>query len=179
MNLYVMRHGVTVWNEKRRTQGRVHNRLSKTGIENVNKTAYKIKNLKFDYIFTSPLLRAVQTANLINKYHKVKIVKDERLTDIDQGWFTGKFFDSLTDKQKEEKKNKDKKYNMESTEHFFERIKDFFNYIQNNFSNKTILIVTHSGGVRLLEYVTKFNCFDKELFKKINLIEHSEIKKII
>ena len=33
MNLFVMRHGTTVWNEKGITQGRTNNRLSKSGIE--------------------------------------------------------------------------------------------------------------------------------------------------
>lgn len=179
MKLYVMRHGVTIWNEKRRTQGQVHNKLSKMGIEDVKSTAIKIKDIKLDYIFTSPLLRAVQTANLVNKHHKVKVIKDERLTDIDQGWFTGKYFDSLTEEEKEGKRNKEAKYNMESTEHFYLRIKEFFNYIKTEFKNFTILVVTHSGGVRLLEYTTKYDYFDKELFKDITLIEHSKIKKII
>ncbi|MBO7527954.1 MAG: histidine phosphatase family protein [Clostridia bacterium] len=40
MNLYVLRHGTTVWNEKGITQGRSQNRLSKSGyklVENVAK----------------------------------------------------------------------------------------------------------------------------------------------
>ena len=179
MELYLMRHGVTVWNERRRTQGRIHNRLSKAGIEAVSVVAFKTQNIKFDYIFTSPLLRAVQTANLVKKYHNAKIIKDERLTDIDQGWFTGKYFDSLTEEEKEGKRNKEAKYNMETTEHFYLRIKEFFNYLKTEFNKFTVLVVTHSGGVRLLEYVTKYDYFDKELFKDIMLIEHSELKKII
>lgn len=51
--------------------------------------ALKYKDTKFDIIFCSPLMRTIQTANIINKFHNVKIVKDERLIEIDQGIFTG------------------------------------------------------------------------------------------
>ena len=47
MNLYVMRHGTTVWNEKGITQGRTNNRLSKKGIELVKQVAKQYQNVKF------------------------------------------------------------------------------------------------------------------------------------
>ncbi|MGN1208302.1 MAG: histidine phosphatase family protein, partial [Christensenellales bacterium] len=88
MNLFVMRHGTTIWNEKGITQGRSQNRLSKTGIELAKERAKEYANTKFDVIVCSPLMRTVQTANIMNKFHNVKILKDERLLEIDQGYFT-------------------------------------------------------------------------------------------
>lgn len=179
MNLYVMRHGTTIWNEKRRTQGQVNNKLSISGIEQAKNLAYSFKNISVDLIFTSPLLRAVQTANIINKYHKVKIIKDHRLTDIDQGYFTGKYFDKLSEEEKIGKNNKDKKYNMESFESLYMRIKSFYDYILEAYKNYTILVVAHSGITAMLDYITKNNIFNKETYSEIALLKNAEIKKII
>ncbi|MBP3630184.1 MAG: histidine phosphatase family protein, partial [Clostridia bacterium] len=71
MKVYVMRHGKTVWNEKNRIQGLSRNRLSKTGDELVKIVAERYKNVQFDVIFASPLMRTMQTANIMNSYHNV------------------------------------------------------------------------------------------------------------
>ena len=46
MKIYIIRHGKTVWNEHRRTQGRIHNRLCKDGIISSIQTAEKLKIIK-------------------------------------------------------------------------------------------------------------------------------------
>ena len=88
MKLYIMRHGTTVWNEKEIIQGFSKNRLSKSGKLLVEKQAVKHKNTNFDLIIASPMMRTMQTANIMNKFHGIKIVKDDRLREIDQGVFT-------------------------------------------------------------------------------------------
>ena len=64
MKVYVMRHGTTVWNEKRITQGRTNNRLSKNGKALTEEVALKHKDVKFDAIYSSPLMRTMQTTTL-------------------------------------------------------------------------------------------------------------------
>ena len=88
MKIYVMRHGKTNWNENGTIQGRSNNRLSNNGKAVVEEVALKQKDTKFDIIFCSPLMRTMQTANIMNQYHNVKILKDERLIEIEQGIFT-------------------------------------------------------------------------------------------
>ena len=97
MKIYIMRHGSTVWNEKGITQGRSRNMLSENGRFLVQELANKYKNIQFDVIFSSPLMRTMQTSNIMNKYHNVKIIKDERLIEIDQGVFTGRSKNDLTE----------------------------------------------------------------------------------
>ncbi len=60
MDIYVMRHGTTVWNEKRILQGITKNRQSKNDIELVNNVAVQYKDVKFDVIISSPLMRTMQ-----------------------------------------------------------------------------------------------------------------------
>ena len=100
MNLYVMRHGRTNWNEKGIIQGRRNNMLSKTGKEQVENTAQMYKDVKFDVIICSPIKRTMQTANIVNKYHNVKIIKDEDIIEVDQGDFAGRLNSSLTEQER-------------------------------------------------------------------------------
>ena len=96
MKLYVMRHGTSIWNEQGKTQGRSNNRLSENGKKIIEKTANQLKNIKFDIMFCSPLMRAVQSANILRKKLKCKKIKDNRIIEIDQGIFTGKIYNQLT-----------------------------------------------------------------------------------
>lgn len=178
MNIYIMRHSTTVWNEQRRTQGRVQNVLSKSGKDHTNTQAEKLKDIHFDCIFCSPLLRAVQTANIINKYHKCKIVKDERITDIDQGIFSGRYFDSLTQEELKLKKAKDKSCGMETLKEMYYRIKPFFDDIITNYKAKTILIVTHSGVASFLEKMISCPNYDEKVFNRTDYFQNGEVKKI-
>lgn len=85
MKVYIMRHGQTVWNAKGIIQGRRQGRLSKKGISQVEEQAKKFQNVNFDLIFTSPLMRTVQTTNIINKFHSCKVIRDDRLLEVDKG----------------------------------------------------------------------------------------------
>lgn len=178
MELILVRHGTTVWNNQKRTQGRVHNKLSKDGILVSQETAEKLKDVKIDYIFSSPLMRAVQTANIINKYHKKKIIKNDLLTDIDQGVFTGRFFDSLTEEELIIKKRKDKSYGMESLREMNDRVNEFLQYLKQNYKDSTILIVSHSGIVSFLELIIKYGEFNDKIFNRTDYFENAEMKRI-
>lgn len=174
-----MRHSTTVWNEQRRTQGRVQNKLSESGKKDTYVVAEKLKNVHFDYIFCSPLLRAVQTTNILNKYHKCKVIKDERITDIDQGIFSGRYFDSLTKEELELKRAKDKSCKMESLQEMYFRIKPFFDEITAKHKDKTILVVTHSGVASFLEKMITCPSYDEKVFNSTDNFENSEVKKFV
>lgn len=138
-----MRHSTTVWNEKGITQGRTNNRLSKAGILLSEQAANAFKDVKIDMIICSPLMRTVQTANIMNKYHKVKVIKDENLIEIDQGIFTGRSKNDLTEKEEEIKARRLKQAKMESYEDCYNRIKLFVKNLKAKYQYENVLIVTH------------------------------------
>ena len=84
MKIYLMRHGQTVWNKIGIIQGYSRNRLSAEGKNQVEIKAQKYKDVNFDFIISSPLCRTIQTSNIMNKYHNVKVIKDERIVEIGQ-----------------------------------------------------------------------------------------------
>ncbi len=62
MEIYIIRHGETRWNRERKLQGRADIPLNENGIALAAKTGIGMKDIPFDFCFSSPLLRAKQTA---------------------------------------------------------------------------------------------------------------------
>ena len=79
MKIFITRHGQTEWNALGRLQGRKDIELNEVGKEQALTTGEKIKDEKIDIIITSPLKRARETAEIINKQFNVEIVEDDRL----------------------------------------------------------------------------------------------------
>lgn len=144
MKVYILRHGTTCWNEQGKTQGRSQNRLSKSGIKLAEETAENLKNTQIDVIYASPLMRTMQTAKIINKYHNVKIIKSELITEIDQGIFSGRLYKTLTDEEKRLKKERHPSTGMESMENVFKRVKQFAETVLKNEKHENILVVSHN-----------------------------------
>jgi probable phosphoglycerate mutase len=176
MNVYVMRHGTTVWNEKGITQGRTNNRLSVSGKELTEEVAKKYSETKFDIIFASPLMRTMQTANIINRYHKVKIIKDERLIEIDQGIFSGKSKYEITEEEKKLKFARAKECGMESYESVYKRIENFINELKKNKKYENVLIVTHNVGASFAELVLTNTKVDYNNDKHLRSFKNAEMK---
>ncbi|MCD7836300.1 MAG: histidine phosphatase family protein [Lachnospiraceae bacterium] len=82
MKVYNVRHGETDWNKDRRLQGRSDIELNEYGIQLAELTRDGLKDIKFDYIFSSPLKRAYRTAEIIRGDRNLPIVTDERLVEI-------------------------------------------------------------------------------------------------
>ena len=92
MLLYVVRHGVTAWNRLRKVQGRADIPLAEEGVRLAEKTGEALQNVPFDLCFSSPLKRAVQTAEYILGDRKIPVITDERIQEIDFGTLEGTQF---------------------------------------------------------------------------------------
>ncbi len=85
MELYIIRHGETVWNSKGLLQGNKDIELNENGIAAAKAFGKEIKNLYFDRVYSSPLNRAYTTAKLITQGKNIPIIKDERLRELSFG----------------------------------------------------------------------------------------------
>lgn len=178
MNIFIMRHGTTVWNEKGITQGRSSNMLSQSGKALTEQAANMLKDVQIDVIFASPLMRTMQTANIMNKYHNVKVVKDERLIEIHQGIFTGKKWLSLTKEERELKNSRDSSCGMESYDSVYERVNDFIQNIKLTCPFENILIITHNVCASLIYTILSNQKVDLQNKKHIKCFNNAEIKKL-
>lgn len=89
MILFV-RHGQTNCNVQKILQGQLDEALNSKGIEQSEETAEKLKDEKIDIIYSSPLIRARLTADIINKFHDVEVIEDDRLLEQNAGDATGR-----------------------------------------------------------------------------------------
>lgn len=85
--IYIIRHGQTELNSRKVLQGRSDYPLSDIGIEQVREAAKHLAEIRFDVVYSSPLVRAVQTAQIVAPNVPVRI--DERLIEMDYGPFEG------------------------------------------------------------------------------------------
>lgn len=160
MNIYIIRHGTTVWNEKQIIQGLSNNRLSKNGIRLVEQSALSFSKVKLDIIYSSPLMRTMQTANIINKYYKVKIIKDRRLIESDEGIFTRKYKSTLSKEEIYAHNYRLDQFGIETWQSVHDRMLNFINNIKKNCKFENILIVTHDLPATCLENILLKNNID-------------------
>jgi broad specificity phosphatase PhoE len=101
MELILIRHGETVWNKEGRVQGITDIELNADGIEQARFLALSLKDHPFDAIHSSPLKRALQTAEIINEFHQKKIHTHDDLMEMNTGDLEGLSFDELAARDKE------------------------------------------------------------------------------
>lgn len=87
MQLYIVRHGQTDWNKVRKLQGLTDIQLNENGRQVAIDLGNKLEQegVTFDEIFSSPLIRAYETACLIRGRQNVPITRDERIREISFG----------------------------------------------------------------------------------------------
>ncbi len=95
MQLILIRHGETIWNKEKRVQGTSDIELSTVGIEQARLLALSLKDHPIRAIHTSPLKRALQTAEIINEFHRKELHVDQDLMEMDYGDFEGVSFKNL------------------------------------------------------------------------------------
>lgn len=88
MRLYITRHARTNYNELQlcNSDPSVDVHLTEEGLGQAAELAEKLQDIAFERIIISNLPRTKQTADIINKYHKVPIEVDIRLTDNRTGF---------------------------------------------------------------------------------------------
>jgi broad specificity phosphatase PhoE len=83
--LILARHGETVWNVEKIYRGRTDVNLDEVGIKQAELLGKYLSNWKLEAIYSSPLKRALDTANIISRYHKIAVHIAEGLIDLDYG----------------------------------------------------------------------------------------------
>jgi len=146
-----MRHGQSIWNKHHLLTGYVNVGLTSLGKEEAYKSAQILKKYNFDYIFTSNLLRAVETGEIIKDELKQHLIvkRSCALNERNYGIFTG------MDKRKLVYKLNTyygRPHKGESLDDVCERVG--FYYDNNIYPlivfNKNILVVSHSNTLKSL-----------------------------
>lgn len=95
MEIYIVRHGETVWNEKKLLQGRTDIELNENGRQLARITGKNLSNTHFDVVFSSPLKRAYETAMLIVGNRNIPIIKNNLIQEMCFGKWEGQNMSEL------------------------------------------------------------------------------------
>ncbi len=88
--IFLTRHGETHWNQTHRFQGRMDVPLNQEGKNQARALALTLKDEPLIAIYSSPLVRAVETAHFIKEFHPTTpLFEEEGLTEMDLGEFDG------------------------------------------------------------------------------------------
>lgn len=90
MKLYLVRHGITDWNARKKIQGQVDMPLNEEGKRLARETAEGLSDVPFDLCISSPLCRAKETARIILRNRKTLILEDPRIMEMAFGEYEGK-----------------------------------------------------------------------------------------
>src|SRR5262249_5366017 len=94
--VFLIRHGVTEWHTQGRVAGQRDVPMSAEGRDQVERTAKILSGLKIAEVISSPLQRAIQTAEIIASGRQIEVARDPRLTDFQLGKWTGMTYDDVT-----------------------------------------------------------------------------------
>ena len=89
MKLYLVRHGETDKNKTKCLQGQSDTELNDYGRELARKTAEGLKDVAFDEIYTSPLKRARETAEIIRGDRDIPVYEEPAIIEIAFGAYEG------------------------------------------------------------------------------------------
>lgn len=89
-NLVLIRHGETDWNTARRYQGQTDTALNESGQRQMGQVADRLSLEKLDLVLSSPLQRAVQSAEIIAAPHGLPVIPEDRLQELHLGLWQGK-----------------------------------------------------------------------------------------
>ena len=148
MTLLYLRHGQTDWNAQRLFQGRTDIPLNETGREQARAQAIALAghNPPVDVIYASPLLRAKETAEIIQSALGVPIYFDDRLTERCYGSLEatpivrGLGEEGLA------------QHGAEPFAALHERVKGFLDDIAARHQGQCVLVAAHGGVGRMVQH---------------------------
>ena len=79
--LFIVRHGETEANKKGIEAGPLDYPLTKTGVKEASFIAKTLSKIKMNAVYSSPVFRAVETAKILARPHKLKVKTLEELTE--------------------------------------------------------------------------------------------------
>ena len=132
--------------------------LNEKGVEQVERTASLLSGTHADLIISSPLKRALETAEIINKVLRKQIITDDRLKEVSYGSLANKTWAEIERETGDgtlQKKEKDvvfdyRPFGGESVEDVKMRVGSFLEEVKTKYPTGTLLIATHGVVVDVI-----------------------------
>lgn len=154
--IYLIRHGATPSTEEDRFSGAENVHISDEGREQVTRLAQRLQDDRIDAIYSSPLDRTMETANILAQPHGLTPIPKEGLREISHGHWEGLLRSEVEERFGEE-------YEAWESDPFtfapeggdsgisaLARALPVIREIVVKHKNKTVIVVSHKATIRLL-----------------------------
>jgi broad specificity phosphatase PhoE len=165
--IIVVRHGETVWNQQRRWQGWLDSPLTDLGVSQARKVAAELRPERIDAAYSSDAGRARQTADIIAAGRDLPVATTSALRERYYGYHEGLTADEIDQMHPNtrfrESRDTRESFRPPGGETFGEaraRLQPFLESIVRRHPGETVLLVTHSGIVRLFDSIVQGQMLD-------------------
>jgi alpha-ribazole phosphatase len=154
--ILLVRHGETELQSSLRYWGKTDVALGPIGLHQAEQLRDRLAMERIDFIYSSELKRAADTADIIAARHNLKVITCPELREIDFGKMEGLEFNEIHSQFPEVEKMwlaRDPALiypDGESLTDFENRVTTFEAHLDNHRANETILIIAHAGVLRTL-----------------------------
>ncbi len=153
--VFLIRHGITDWHREGRVLGQRDIALNDEGLEQARAAATALTDAPIVEVISSPLVRALQSAEMIGQAFGIEVARDPRLIDLRVGKWEGMTYEEVAAHSE---------YKEFIQDPLSERIPGAENLsdvktravaaieqaIEDNPSGDAIAVITHAGIIRVL-----------------------------
>jgi broad specificity phosphatase PhoE len=165
----VVRHGETAWNAGGQWQGWLDSPLTERGIQQARMAAEEIASLPVSAVFSSDAGRALDTARLIATHHGIEARAVVALRERNYGDYEGltsaeidvRFPGSRFELGRGETRETWRPPAGESMDEVRARLVPYLQELAETHAGKTVVLVTHSGIVRVLDGLARRQSLDE------------------
>ena len=152
-----LRHGQAKNNTDRVLAGRTPGvPLTDTGIEQADKAAQFLSEMNISAVYSSPIQRAHDTAEIVARHNSLDVIPDERLIELDMGKFTGMPYDEVFTNHgnvfmKFYSSELEVAHNgIETFSDVKKRVLDMVNHIIEHHLDQNVVLVTHMDPIKAM-----------------------------
>ena len=164
-SIIFLRHGQAKNNTERILAGRTPGvPLTEEGVDQSEKAAKFLEEMNISTIYSSPIERAKNTAEIVGKHNSIDVRIDDRLIELDMGKFTGKPYDEIFSSHgnvfmKFYRGELEIAHNgVETFEEVKKRIRDMVDHVIDNHPDENVVLVTHMDPIKaMLSTVVSFS----------------------
>ena len=150
MHLVVVRHGESEYNKSNLVCGISDSKLTEKGLSQAIRLKEVLSTYKFSVVYTSPLIRAIETAKIITGNNIAQIVIDERLIERNYGDYEGCDETLISFKEIKWELGIRMPGQGESIFQMIQRVYSFLDDLKSDNVMDTVIIVCHCGICRII-----------------------------
>jgi probable phosphoglycerate mutase len=155
--IILLRHGQAENNTKKILAGRSPGvNLTEVGIQQAEQAGKILKALNISTIYSSPIDRAIQTAEIITKQCDLEVILDDRLIELDMGKFTMMPYDEIFAKHGNvflkfyEGSEEVSENGVETFAQVQKRMFEMVNFVLDNHKDENVVLVTHMDPIKAM-----------------------------